>query len=101
MTNDDRPNISGGMDPLGHIVVTVRGDSNAPSPDYELPPAVTLDQASKVLGLNSQAGLVDAQNGTYPVPVIGVGKAGFRVGTGHLIKAVGLDRVRDALRPQE
>jgi hypothetical protein len=100
MTGDGQPTVRGGMDPLGDIVLTVRGDSSGTTPDYELPPAVTLDQASVVLGLDPEQGLRDAQNGTYLVPVINVGEEGFRVGTGHLIKAAGLDKVRGTLRVQ-
>ncbi|MFF4528170.1 hypothetical protein ACFY1P_02760 [Streptomyces sp. NPDC001407] len=98
MANEERI-VQAGMDPLDDLVLAVRGDENSTSPDYELPPAVTLDKASEVLDLDPAEGLRAAQAGTYPVPVISVGKD-FRVGTAHLIRTVGLDRVRAALRVQ-
>ncbi|MER5304576.1 hypothetical protein ABT039_34630 [Streptomyces lasiicapitis] len=100
MTSDEQRTIRAAIDPLDDLVLAVQGDQNNGAPDYELPPAVTLDQASNVLGLDPVQGLRDAQNGTYPVPVINVGPEGFRVGTAYLIKTVGLDKVRDALRVQ-
>ncbi|MEU7030064.1 hypothetical protein AB0A60_25705 [Streptomyces sp. NPDC046275] len=98
MTSDDRPTLRAAVDPLDDLVLAVRGDENSGTPEYELPPAVTLDKASEVLGLNPAEGLGLAESGAYPVPVINVGMEGFRVGTAHLIRAVGLDTVRRALR---
>ncbi|MFD7070375.1 hypothetical protein ACFV97_24430 [Streptomyces sp. NPDC059913] len=101
MTSDEQPDVKPGMDPLGDIVLTVRGDGNGSAPDYELPPAVALDQASQILGIGPADGLALAKIDGYPVPVISVGPEGYRVGTAHLIKHAGLDRVREALRPAE
>ncbi|MEU7642217.1 hypothetical protein AB0C11_40435 [Streptomyces sp. NPDC039016] len=98
MTSDERPDVQAGMDPLGDIVLTVRGDGNGGAPDYELPPAVKLDQASEVLGIAPADGLALAKIDGYPVPVIDLGSEGYRVGTAHLIRHAGLDKVRDVLR---
>ncbi|MER7111219.1 hypothetical protein [Streptomyces sp. NPDC000229] len=98
MTSDERPIMRAAVDPLDDLVLAVRGDGNGAAPDYELPPAVTLDKASEVLGLDPAEGLHMAEGGSYPVPVINVGPEGFRVGTALLIRAVGLDRVRRSLR---
>ncbi|MFJ9161232.1 hypothetical protein ACIRPS_31030 [Streptomyces griseoviridis] len=100
MTSDEQPDVQAGLDPLGDIVLTVRGDGNGNTPDYELPPAVTLDEASRVLGIDPADGLALAKIDGYPVPVIDVSPEGYRVGTAHLIKHAGLDRVREALRVQ-
>ncbi|MFJ5889949.1 hypothetical protein [Streptomyces californicus] len=100
MTSDEQPAISAGMDPLGDIVLTVRGDKNGSAPDYELPLAVTLDQASHALGIAPEDGLALAKIDGYPVPVIDVDPEGYRVGTAHLIRHAGLDRVRENLRVQ-
>lgn len=99
MTSDGRPTVQPGMDPLDELVLAVRGDGNGAASDYELPPSVSLDQASEVLDLDPAEGLRRAEAGTYPVAVIEVGDS-FRVGTARLIKAVGLGKVRDALRVQ-
>lgn len=82
------------VDPLDDLVLAVRGDGT----DYELPPVVTLDQASDVLGLDRAEGLRMAEAGTYPIKVISVGSEGYRVGTAPLIRAAGLSAVREALR---
>ncbi|MFF4771120.1 hypothetical protein [Streptomyces sp. NPDC001255] len=99
MTDDEQPKVSAGMDPLGDIVLTVRGDQSGSAPDYELPTAVKLDQASRILGIDPADGLALAKIDGYPVDVIDVGPEGYRVGTAHLIRHVGIDRVREALRP--
>lgn len=88
------------MDPLGDFVISVRGHGADDAQDYELPPAVTLDVASAVLDLDPEDGLLKAQTDLYPVPVINLHEEGFRVGTAHLIRRVGLDRVRADLRFQ-
>ncbi|MGW1836329.1 hypothetical protein [Streptomyces sp. NPDC002067] len=100
MTNDERPTIRAAVDPVDELVLAVRGDRNATAPDYELPPAVKLDQASEVLGLDAADGRALAEIDGYPVPVINLHEEGFRVGTSHLIRAAGLDKVREALRVQ-
>lgn len=100
MTSDEQPVIRSAMDPVDDLVIAVRGDGNGTAPDYELPPAVTLDKASEVLGLDPADGLRMAQTDLYPVPVINVGPEGYRVGTAHLIRSAGLDKVRDVLRVQ-
>jgi len=92
------PIVDAGVDPLGDLVLTVRGDRNSTVPDYELPPAVPLDLASKVLGIDAADGLALAEIDGYPVPVITVHEKGFHVGTAHLIRAGGLAPVRKALR---
>lgn len=101
MTSDESPYVCASVGPLGDIVLTVRGDTAGSAPDYELPPAVTLDQASRILGIEPADGLALAQIDGYPVPVIDVGPEGYRVGTAHLIEHAGLDRVRAELRPAE
>ncbi|RKN09651.1 hypothetical protein [Streptomyces radicis] len=100
MTSDEQPTVSAAMDPLDDLVLAVRGDQSADASDYELPPAVTLDQASEILGLTPAAGreLVEAER--YPVPVIAMGPQTHRVGTAHLIRHAGLSRVREVLRVQ-
>ncbi|MFF3552943.1 hypothetical protein ACFYXL_05945 [Streptomyces tsukubensis] len=102
MTSDEKPTVSGGMDPLGDIVLTVRGDSgNGDAPDYELPPTVTLDQAAAILGIEPEDAVVQAREGLFPERVIDVGETPgtrFSVPVAPLIKRVGLDRVRKALR---
>ncbi|MFI9205278.1 hypothetical protein [Streptomyces sp. NPDC053048] len=100
MANDEQPTVRAAMDPLDDMVLAVRGDENSAAPDYELPPAVTLDKASEVLDLDPADGLRMAKAGTYPVPVIDLSEAGYRVGTANLIRAVGLDKVRGVLRVQ-
>ncbi|MCX4663344.1 hypothetical protein [Streptomyces uncialis] len=104
MTSDELPTVSGGMDPLGHIVLTVRGDGNAPAPDYELPPTVLLAKAAEILGIDPDDAVVQAREGRFPEKVIDVGnKPGvtFSVPVAPLIRRVGLDRVREVLRPAE
>jgi hypothetical protein len=96
--SDDQPIVRAAVDPLDDLVLTVRGDESGTSPDYELPPTVTLDKASELLGLDPSEGLRMAESDSYPAPVINLGPAGFRVGTAPLIRAVGLDAVRRALR---
>ncbi|MER8116288.1 hypothetical protein [Streptomyces sp. NPDC094031] len=98
MTSDDRPTVQPAVDHMDDLVLAVRGDGGGSAPDYELPPAVTLDQASDVLGLNRVVGLRMAEAGAYPVKVIPLGSEGYRVGTAPLIRAAGLDAVREALR---
>ncbi|MER5851052.1 hypothetical protein ABT126_29505 [Streptomyces sp. NPDC002012] len=98
MTSDDRPTVQPAVDPMDDLVLAVRGDGDGSASDYELPPAVTLDQASDVLGLDRTEGLRMAEAGTYPVKVIPVGSEGYRVGTAPLIRAAGLSAVRETLR---
>lgn len=100
MTSDERPVVAPGMDPLGDIVLTVRGDQNGSTPDYELPPSVSLDQASKALDIAVEDGRALAKIDGYPLTLIDLGPEGYRVGTMHLIDHVGLDRVRKVLRVQ-
>lgn len=78
-------------------MLTVRGDDSGTTPDYELPASVSLDQASAILGLPPADGLRLAGLGAYPVPVLDLGST-RRVGTAHLIRAAGLDKVREVLR---
>ncbi|MCC2278904.1 hypothetical protein LKL35_26260 [Streptomyces sp. ET3-23] len=97
MANEEHPTIRAAMDPMDDLVLAVRGDTNGQDPDYELPPSVSLDQASELLDLDPAEGLRRAEAGTYPVAVIAVGSR-YRVGTARLVGAVGLDKVRQALR---
>ncbi|MEU0739243.1 hypothetical protein [Streptomyces sp. NPDC006134] len=99
-TSDGQPTVGAGVDPLDDLVLTVRGDENSAAPDYELPPSVTLDKASEILGLDREGGRRRVKSGSYPVPVIDLGPAGYRVGTAPLIRTAGLDKVREALRVQ-
>ncbi|MFI6525021.1 hypothetical protein [Streptomyces uncialis] len=104
MTSDERPTVTPGMDPLGDIVLTVRGDRNGSTPDYELPPTVPLAKAAEVLGIDPADALVQAREGLFPERVIDVGGkpgATFSVPVAPLIRRVGLDRVREVLRPAE
>ncbi|MER6364991.1 hypothetical protein [Kitasatospora sp. NPDC001527] len=100
MTDNERPEIRPGVDPLDDLVITVRGDGTGTAPNYELPPTVSLNTASAILGLPADVGRRRAADGTYPVDVITLG-ATRRVGTAPLIRAAGLDKVREALRPGE
>ncbi|MER8067179.1 hypothetical protein ABTZ59_02530 [Streptomyces sp. NPDC094034] len=104
MTSDERPTVSGGMDPLGDIVLTVRGDQNGNAPDYELPPTVPLDTAARILDIDPADALVQAREGLFPERVFDVGDdpgVKFSVPVAPLIRRVGLDPVREALRPAE
>ncbi|WAL73100.1 hypothetical protein OU787_17260 [Kitasatospora sp. YST-16] len=97
---DDHPLpsvVGAGLDPLGDLVLTVRGSKFSPTPDYELPLVVSLDDASVMLGMYPSDGLVLAQADNYPVPVIKLGTQ-YRVATAHLIRALGLEEVRIAIR---
>ncbi|MFF7689731.1 hypothetical protein ACFZB6_26750 [Streptomyces syringium] len=103
MTSDEQPTVSGGMDPLGEIVLAVRGDGNGSAPDYELPPTVPLAKAAEILGMHFADALVQARSGLLPERVIDVGDepgTKFSVPVAPLIRRVGLDRVREALRVQ-
>ncbi|MEU1309178.1 hypothetical protein ABZ419_09810 [Streptomyces cinnamoneus] len=97
MTSEEEPTVQAAMDPLDDLVLAVRGDQDGESPDYELPPSVTLDQASEILGLTTEDSRRMQKDGTFPVPVIPIGST-RRVGTAPLIRTVGLTRVRKALR---
>ncbi|MEU3060663.1 hypothetical protein [Streptomyces subrutilus] len=104
MTSDERPDVQAGMDPLGDIVLTVRGDGNGSAPDYELPPTVPLAKAAEVLDMDPADALVQAREGLFPERVIDVGDepgVKFSVPVAPLIRRVGLDRVREVLRPAE
>ncbi|WP_418956837.1 hypothetical protein [Streptomyces tritici] len=104
MTSNERPDVQAGMDPLGDIVLTVRGDGNSNAPDYELPPTVPLDSAARILDMDPADALVQAREGLFPERVIDVGDepgTRFSVPVAPLIRRVGLDRVREALRPAE
>ncbi|QDQ12480.1 hypothetical protein [Streptomyces spectabilis] len=101
MTSDEQPTVGAGMDPLGHIVLTVRGDGNSSAPDYELPPTVPLATAARILDMDPADALVRAREGLFPERVIDVGDepgVKFSVPVAPLIRRVGLDRVREALR---
>ncbi|MFI0262093.1 hypothetical protein ACH4OW_23985 [Streptomyces sp. NPDC017056] len=103
MTRDERPTVSGGMDPLDDIVLTVRGDKNSNTPDYELPPTVPLDMAARILDMDPADALVQAREGLFPERIIDVGDdpgRKFSVPVAPLIRRVGLDRVREVLRVQ-
>ncbi|MFB6955233.1 hypothetical protein ACFCXP_36940 [Streptomyces niveus] len=104
MTSDERPDVRAGMDPLGDIVLTVRGDQNGSAPDYELPPTVPLDTAARILDMDPADALVQAREGLFPERVIDVGDqpgTRFSVPVAPLVRRVGLDRVRETLRPAE
>ncbi|WP_406113968.1 hypothetical protein [Kitasatospora purpeofusca] len=96
---DENLVIAPGQDPTGDLVTVVRGDNLAPSPDYELPLTVPLDTASEILGLDQAEGLALANADAYPVHAVRTGKNRFVVAVPLLIKARGLNQVRDALRP--
>ncbi|MGW5119646.1 hypothetical protein ACWEQ8_30000 [Streptomyces noursei] len=98
MSTKEQPTIRAAKDPMGELVLSVRGDRNSNTPDYELPPAVQLDQASEVLGLDAADGRALAKIDGYPVPVINLRKDEYQVGTAFLIRAAGLGKVRQALR---
>ncbi|MFJ8472179.1 hypothetical protein [Kitasatospora sp. NPDC094011] len=91
------PMIKPGMDPFGELVLTVRGDTAATAPDYELPLMCSLDQANEALGLSPEDGERHAREGSYPAKVLNLDGV-FKVSTDPLIRAAGLDRVRDVLR---
>ncbi|MFJ4794029.1 hypothetical protein [Kitasatospora purpeofusca] len=93
------PGVAAGVDPVGDLVLAVRG-AEGPFPDYELPVTVTLDDASMMLGIYPSDGLVAAKADKYPVPVIKVGSK-YRVGTAHLIRVLGLEGVRTAIRLED
>lgn len=89
------------MDPLGDIVLTVRGDGRGSSPDYELPPTVPLAKAAEILDMSPEDALIRAREGLFPERVIDVGDepgTRFSVPVAPLIRRVGLDRVREVLR---
>ncbi|MFE2409856.1 hypothetical protein ACFXDE_16090 [Kitasatospora sp. NPDC059408] len=93
------PLVAPGMDPLGDLVLAVRG-SGPPYPDYELPLTVSLDDACMMLGIYPSDGLVAAKAGTFPIDVIKLGTR-FRVSTAVLIRKLGLEGVRDAIRLED
>ncbi|MFJ2783697.1 MULTISPECIES: hypothetical protein [unclassified Streptomyces] len=102
MTSDERPTVSGGMDPLGDIVLTLRGDTAGSAPDYELPPTVPLAKAAEVLGMDPEDALAQVRAGLFPERVIDIGEDSgteFSVPVAPLIRRVGLGRVREVLRP--
>ncbi|MFJ7250773.1 hypothetical protein ACIQWA_39880 [Kitasatospora sp. NPDC098652] len=97
---DEQPVIGPALDPAADLVLAVRGDNSATAPDYELPPTVPLDTASEILGIPVADGRKLAKTGGYHalVKVIPVGRK-FVASTAGLIQAVGLDKVREVLRP--
>ncbi|MFJ4701969.1 hypothetical protein ACIP5N_27800 [Streptomyces sp. NPDC088768] len=101
MANDGQPEVSAGVDPLGDLVLTVRGHGNGDDPDYELPPTVPLAQAAEILGLDPADALARARAGTFPGPCFDVGEepgTRYSVPVAPMIRRVGADRVRAMLR---
>ncbi|MFE1129620.1 hypothetical protein ACFW6R_23440 [Streptomyces albidoflavus] len=103
MTDDEQPEVSAGMDPLGDLVLTVRGHGSGDAPDYELPPTVPLAQAAEILGMDAADALAQARAGIFPERCFDVGDepgTKYSVPVAPLIRRVGADRVRAVLRVQ-
>lgn len=65
----------------------------------ELPTTVDLAVANAALGIGSTLGYAAAKAGDYPVPVLRVGGR-YRVPTCHLVDALGLRAVADAVEAE-
>ncbi|MER5883074.1 hypothetical protein ABT160_04525 [Streptomyces sp. NPDC001941] len=63
----------------------------------ELPPVVTLSQASQILGISAANGLALAKIDGYPLPLADVPE-GYGVGTADLVRHAGEERVREVLQ---